>query len=164
MTLSRDRSPPRIREAARHESDLLSDLAFRSKAHWGYSDEFMAACRDELTVDAARAENDDYRCFVATEGGFILGFYLLVPCAGRGAELEALFVEPAHIGKGVGRALIAHALRQARMLGADKLLIQGDPNATGFYLAAGARHMGERESVSIPGRFLPLFEIALPAE
>jgi len=31
----------------RHE---LSRLAFRSKAHWGYSPEFMAACRDELGV------------------------------------------------------------------------------------------------------------------
>jgi len=33
---------------------LLSNLAFRSKAHWGYSDEFMAACRDELTYSSEK--------------------------------------------------------------------------------------------------------------
>ena len=35
------------------EADRLSDLAFRSKAHWGYSPEFMEACREELRVAVA---------------------------------------------------------------------------------------------------------------
>ena len=40
-------------------------------------------------------------------------------------------------------------------------MIQGDPNAEGFYLRCGAVRIGERESASIPRRMLPLFEIRL---
>jgi len=39
-----------IRDAVPDEAVLLSDLAMRSKAYWGYSIEFMEACRQELTV------------------------------------------------------------------------------------------------------------------
>jgi GNAT superfamily N-acetyltransferase len=72
--------------------------------------------------------------------------------------LDALFVEPAHIGTGIGRLLIQHALQTLADCGAVRLIIQGDANATEFYKAAGARQTGARESGSIPGRYLPLFE------
>jgi predicted N-acetyltransferase YhbS len=73
--------------------------------------------------------------------------------------MDALFVDPDHIGTGVGRTLMNHALQLLSQCGAAHLLIQGDPNATRFYLAAGGRQVGTRESASIPGRFLPMFEI-----
>ena len=65
------------------------------------------------------------------------------------------------IGTGVGRALVQHAIAQAGSLGAARVIIQGDPNASDFYIAAGGRQIGSREAGSIEGRFLPLFEIAL---
>ena len=43
-----------IRLARLDEAEQLTQLALRSKASWGYSEEFMAACRDELTLTAAR--------------------------------------------------------------------------------------------------------------
>ena len=43
-------------------------------------------------------------------------------------------------------------------------MIQSDPNAEGFYLAAGAKNIGVRESASIPGNQLPLLEIVLGAK
>jgi hypothetical protein len=46
-------------------------------------------------------------------------------------------------------------------MGATKLIIQGDPNAERFYIAAGGVRTGTRESASIPGRFLPTFAIDL---
>ena len=51
----------------------------------------------------------------------------------------------------------AHAVK----LGAHTMTIQGDPHALEFYRAAGASVIGEMESGSIPGRFLPLLEIPL---
>ena len=56
---------------------------------------------------------------------------------------------------------IAYAIRRAREAGKRRIVIQGDPNAAGFYRAAGAVPDGERESDSIPGRYLPLFVIEL---
>ncbi len=152
---------PKIREALRQEAKLLSRLALRSKGHWGYSQDFLDACRSELTVDASRLGTDDYQCVVALDGESIIGFYILERLSAGAYELQALFVEPEHIGSGVGRSLIQHAVRRLSEHGAERLTIQGDPHATEFYVAAGARQVGTRESGSIPGRELPLFEIEI---
>ena len=152
-----------IREAEAGEAGWLSALALRSKAHWGYSRDFLEACRDELSVDESRLGAEDYRCFVAVENGSIAGFYTAENISQGAWELDALFVEPACIGTGIGRSLIQHALHLLSECGAERLVIQGDPNAMDFYRAAGARQVGSRESGSIPGRFLPLFEIDICA-
>jgi predicted N-acetyltransferase YhbS len=152
-----------IREASAGEADLLSALALRSKSHWGYSRDFLEACRDELSVDESRLGSEDYRCFVAVENSSIAGFYTAEYVSQGVWELDALFVEPACIGTGIGRSLIQHALHLLSECDAVRLVIQGDPNATDFYRAAGARQVGSRESGSIPGRFLPLFEIDIGA-
>lgn len=149
----------RIRKAFPEEAGLLSRLAMRSKAHWGYSQDFLDACRSELTVDASRVGTDDYQCFVALDGDLVMGFYTLESVSAGSCELDALFVEPDYIGDGVGSLLIQHAVRRLSERGVKRLIIQGDPHATEFYLAAGARQVGARESESIPGRNLPLFEI-----
>ena len=147
--------PARVEDAAD-----LSELAFRSKAYWGYPAEFMQACREELNVDAETIEAEDCFYEVAIKAGRIAGFYALEG-RGRSIELDALFVEPQDIGKGIGRRLIERARARAAALGAEILTIQGDPNAIDFYHAAGALLIGERESGSIPGRMLPLLEIDL---
>jgi predicted N-acetyltransferase YhbS len=148
-----------IREACPGEAGALSALALRSKAHWGYARDFLEACRNELAVDGSRIGCADYRCFVAVQDEAIVGFYTLESMSAGVWELDALFVEPAHIGTGIGRSLVQHALHILSQRGATRLVIQGDPNATEFYTAIGARQVGTRESGSIPGRLLPLFEI-----
>lgn len=146
-----------IRPARADEADLLTELAIRSKAHWGYSEDFMRACSDELTVRPGK----DRQYFCIESDGKTLGFCGLERLDDSCIELGALFVEPDAMGRGVGKSLVEHATDTARQLGAQTLLIQGDPNATAFYLAAGARRVGNSPSGSIPGRRLPLFEIDL---
>ena len=152
---------PTVRAAAQRDAVKISSLAIRSKAHWGYSDEFMKACREELTVAESQIESAEYEFFVCESEGKIVGFYALQLLGNNDAELEALFVEPEMIGRGFGRALIEHAKRRAIDLGIRQILIQGDPNAEAFYEAAGAVRHGRRESGSIPGRFLPVFRIEI---
>src|SRR5690606_19543394 len=91
----------------------------------------------------------------------VVGFYALQPMSSSEVELAYLFVEPTEMRKGYGMALMCDAIDRARRLGHQTLIIQGDPHATGFYLAAGARPVGVRESDSVPGRMLPLFEVRL---
>ncbi len=150
-----------IRPAREREALVLGELAFRSKAYWGYSPEFMEACREELEVAQGDIAEPDSVFRLAECEGAIAGYYALVRLAAHDYELDALFVEPEWIGRGIGRALIEHAKVSARDLGAGSLLIQGDPNAASFYRAAGAVQVGERESDSIPGRMLPEFRIPL---
>ena len=153
--------PPTIRPAVPDEAACLSDLAMRSKAHWGYSPEFMESCRSELTVDRKHILSDQFDYVVAVEKETVVGFYAIEAVSSTDFELEALFVEPVRIRCGIGRLLVQHAVRNVAGKGGETLLIQGDPNATKFYSAAGARHIGSRESESIPGRFLPLFQIRI---
>jgi GNAT superfamily N-acetyltransferase len=98
--------------------------------------------------------------FVAEVDEAMTGFYALSVLDSERAELEFLFVEPAALRRGCGRALLAHARAQARQLGCSAIAIQGDPHAAGFYAAIGARLVGNRESDSIPGRMLPLYELS----
>jgi len=150
-----------IREATPGEAECLSSLALRSKGHWGYSREFLELCRDELTIRANQIKDEQFDVVVAERNGEIAGFYALVRESARTFELHALFVEPKHIGSGIGRDLIRHALHLVATKSGTRLTIQGDPNADRFYRAAGARQIGSRESGSVPGRFLPLFEIRI---
>lgn len=151
--------PLSIRQANPDEASFLSELAFRSKAHWGYSQSFLDSCRAELAVDPDQIGSADYQCFVAANGNMVIGFYTVKNMSDVVCELEALFVEPKYIGTGVGRSLIQHAISLVSESSAERLIIQGDPNATDFYLAAGAHQIGTRESGSISGRFLPVFQV-----
>ena len=57
------------------EAAVLSALALRSKASWGYDAMFMAACVDELTILAERIQKNP--TYVLEEKGRVLGFYML---------------------------------------------------------------------------------------
>ena len=148
-----------IRQALPSEVEYLSELAFRSKSYWGYSAEFMQACLEELTVDEHYIENNP--TFVIEDARNIIGFHSLEHISTAEVELSFLFIDPAFIGKGYGRNLMAHAQEEARRLGYVKMIIQGDPNAERFYRSAGGLVVGTRKSVSIPNRELPIFCINL---
>ncbi len=147
----------RIRPARPAEAPALSALALRSKAHWGYDREFLAACERELTVAGDRLAAKP--TYVLEDRGRVVAFHGLDLESPDGAELAYLFVEPAAIGRGHGGRLLRHARAIARVHGLPKILIVGDPHADGFYRAAGAVGVGSRESASVPGRHLPLYEL-----
>jgi SAM-dependent methyltransferase/GNAT superfamily N-acetyltransferase len=142
-----------IRPARVEECDALTALAMRSKAHWGYDDAFMAACRNELTI---RPEHVDRVDVAEDDDGRVVGMVRLEP-----DTLEDLFVEPDAIGTGVGRALVRHVVRRAATEGMRTLSIDADPNARPFYEAMGAVLVGESPSASIPGRMLPRLELSV---
>lgn len=153
-----------IRPARVDEACLLSELALRSKGHWGYSPEFLQACLAELSYGEEQLLSERMRFFVLEGARRIVGFYALVRHSRMEYELEALFVEPAFIGKGFGRLLVEHAKSVASTMGGTKLIIQGDPNAERFYIAMGGVLTGSKESGSIPGRFLPTFSVDLTGD
>ena len=149
----------RIRRARGEEAAVLSALARRSKAHWGYDEAFMRACVAELAVSVDQLRGGCVWLFETDERP--LGFYSIEQQSDDEAELVHLFVEPEAIGSGVGRRLLGHACRQALALGCRVLHIESDPNAEAFYRAQGGVRIGQAPSASIAGRELPVLEIAL---
>jgi GNAT superfamily N-acetyltransferase len=150
-----------LRDATVADLGALGALAHASKAHWGYDDAFMRACRDELTVHPVDLERAVVRVAAAEVDRTILGFHGVVPLEGDRVELAWCFVAPPAMGRGVGRALLVDATSIAALAGASVLRIEADPNAEAFYVRHGARRVGDVPSASVPGRALPLLELAI---
>jgi GNAT superfamily N-acetyltransferase len=153
-----------VRRALPDEAVEISELAIRSKSHWGYTDEEMAVFTAELTVTPeAVCATETY---VIGEPS-IAGFYSLERTQGGALGLGHMFVRPDCLRAGYGRTLLAHALERVAALGFDKLEALGfdkleiisDPHAEGFYMAMGARRVGNIES-SIAGRNLAVLELS----
>jgi GNAT superfamily N-acetyltransferase len=148
----------RIRPARPEEAGTLSELCFRSKAHWGYDDAFMRAARPELTLTP-----DDIAAshvFVAERASVLCGFYRIKQ-QGKIAWLEDLFLDPPAMGLGLGRRLWQHAVGLATHLGCTAVEFESDPFAESFYVKMGAHRVGQRESTVVPGRLLPLMRYDL---
>lgn len=162
----------RIRRARADEAadlaPLLTELARRSKAHWGYDADLLRRWADDLSI---RPDDIDRDAVLVVETGDepcrIVGFARVaegVRHAGGDAapaQLKDLWVEPTEMGSGIGRALFAAACEVARTLPAPGVLIVADPNAEGFYLRMGARRIGEEASDVVNGRRLPILLLDL---
>ncbi|HEX8888415.1 MAG TPA: GNAT family N-acetyltransferase [Pyrinomonadaceae bacterium] len=147
-----------IRPASTDEAELLSDLALRSKAHWGYSQEFLEVCRRELTLTPDYISTSPV--FVLEEEKRVVGFYGL---RARGDEVELLylFIEPSAMNHGYGRQLWNHAVETAVRLGFQRISIESDPYAEAFYQAMGALTIKFVSSSVKAERKLPILEFPL---
>jgi len=162
----------RLRSPRRDEAATLIDLCLRSKAVWGYDEEFMQACRRDLTVDEGFMQ--------ACRGDLTLTASLIRPSYVRVAEirerlvgvaqvnvkeelaeLDKLFIEPTRLRSGAGKALFEWAVTIARDAGAVTMVIDADPNAAGFYRRMGAVDDGMAPSGTIPGGFVPRLKLWL---
>ena len=142
----------RLRAALQNELPSLSGLCLRSKAHWGYDEAFLAACRAELTIHPDELQTTSVQ--VAERDAAVVGL-AQVKVDGADADLLKLFIEPALMKAGIGRLLFEWATVTARELGAVRMMIEADPGAAPFYERMGAQHAGFTSSQSIPGRMLP---------
>ncbi|EPY05674.1 hypothetical protein PAALTS15_19138 [Paenibacillus alvei TS-15] len=148
-----------IRQAAVQDVRILSELAYASKAYWGYDEAFMEACREDLTITEAHLTAAQF--FVVEENRQIQGFIALeqdLSQRDRGLVTN-LFIHPKAIGHGYGQALWNRMIDAARDLGICTVLVHSDPHAEPFYVRMGARRIGEIASTVFPDRHLPVLEI-----
>ena len=143
-----------IARARPADAPALTHIAHTSKRHWGYPERWIELWRDALTITPEYISAEPV--FAARVNGEPCGFYGLLHKPDE-LWLEHLWVLPAHMGRGIGGALVAHAKETAFAQGASLLKIESDPNAEDFYLRRGAERIGQRIS-EIEGhqRVLPL--------
>ena len=132
-------------------------MTLASKAHWGYDQDFMDLARPSLTVTPEYLAAND--CWVAEIDGATVGWFSLVPIS-NGLLLDNFFLLPAHIGSGVGRLMWDEALRVAEAAGVERMTLEADPNAAGFYERMGAQLTGSATALDT-GRQLPVYEVRL---
>ncbi len=151
--------PTGIRPAQAADLPALAALALRSKAHWGYDAAFMEACREELALTEGDLAGSDVAVIDGLEGQPVAMAQVVME--GDRASLHKLFIDPGHMGRGLGRAMMIWATETARAKGAKEMEIESDPDAAPFYARLGAIPAGTAPSGSIPGRVLPRFLLPL---
>ncbi|MBC7103884.1 MAG: GNAT family N-acetyltransferase, partial [Parvibaculum sp.] len=104
---ARKHQPLLIRPVLPDECETLSELAQASKAHWGYDEEFMKNCCEELRVTPEKIAR--FRMRVAQAGREIAGFSAASYHDGA-ADVEEFFVAPRYIGTGIGHRLMQDML------------------------------------------------------
>jgi GNAT superfamily N-acetyltransferase len=161
-----DHRPPRtlgirIRKARPADSDELTRIAHAAKRFWKYPERMIRLWKSELTITPRFVA--DHPVYCAIQRARVVGFYAL---SGMRAtrDLEHMWVDPKHIGSGVGRLLFSHLLGHLRRERVSRLVIASDPNAESFYRRLGARRVGTVPSRPA-GRYLPLLVVRLrPSE
>ena len=119
---------PTIANARPEDATSLSALAFRSKAYWDYDAQFMEACREELSVPAEAFADETIRMALLDEQ--MAGFHRLIIHSDT-ADLEALFVDPRFIGKGIGGALWRDVLENVENAGVARLYMRNGDDFSG---------------------------------
>lgn len=146
-----------IQRAGSADARRLTELARAAKAHWGYPPAWLAAWEADLTLTPAYVTA--HRVFAAREADSLIGVCALEDRESHWA-LEHVWVDPAHLRRGVGAALVRSALVEARAIRPAVVVVLADPHAAGFYARLGAHRVGAT-SAPMPGapeRELPRFE------
>src|SRR3954468_12574466 len=93
--------------ARAEDAATLTEIAHAAKRHWGYPETWIVAWRDILTMKPEfLAANIAYS---GLEDGTVVGFYVLTKEA-DGLHFDHLWVLPAAMRRGIGRALFVHAI------------------------------------------------------
>jgi GNAT superfamily N-acetyltransferase len=133
----------RIRKALTEDAATLTTIAHDAKRHWGYPEHWIKHWQDDLTISPDFVAAN--QVYVAEHDNELLGFYALIIRSEK-AELDHLWVAPAHLGTGVGKELFLHAMQTAARRNIPEVGISSDPNAEGFYRKMGAHRIGETVS------------------
>lgn len=147
-----------IRKAKPQEAKVLTNLTLTSKAHWGYTLEQVAEWKEELTISRNYIVINEV--FVLENKNLILGFYAYLKKTSKTVDLDFLFVDPLHIGKGFGKLLITHFIEEMKRQNFEVVTVNSDPNAEKFYRHFEFETISQKPS-SIKNRFLPVMRMNL---
>ena len=151
-----------IRSAKQNEAIILTGISFASKGYWGYPEEYFVIWKHELTISPGYIEKNTV--YIYEIGNSVVGYYSIVELPedidvsgiklARGFWLEHMFIEPRHIGKGIGSTMFRHLQDRCKEMGTGELGILSDPNSRGFYEKMGCRYVRDFPS-TIKNRTTP---------
>jgi len=85
----------KIRNALLSEANELSELALHSKATWNYSEAFILACKEDLTITDEYIKNNFV--YVLENDNTKIGFFSFLH---NDNALDFLYIHPRYKGKG----------------------------------------------------------------
>ncbi len=142
----------KIIEAIIEDIPMLNKISIASKKHWGYPDDWITHWREALTIHPSNF--NESTILKAVLDNEIIGFCAVCETP-ENYEVLHLWLDPAYIGKGYGKALLTKVLAQVVVLSKD-IIVEADPYAEPFYTKMGFVTFGQVAGTYPPGRVLPL--------
>jgi len=124
-----------IRAATAADHAEISDIFRQASLSNAGDRENLLAHPELLDFDAAWLRNGRTR--VAVADGRLVGFATTRRTDHGAVELDDLFVEPAWMRRGIGRALVADAVAALQAEGAERLEVSANSHALTFYESVG---------------------------
>ena len=147
----------RIREAEQRDARAIAEVHVRSwqAAYRGQlTDDYLDGLSVEERLEQHRRSLEqpraEWRTWVADDDGRVAGFAVTGPSEDADAEpstaeLYAIYLEPDHVGTGLGRGLLEHAIADLRERGFAVVtlwVLETNERARRFYEVAGWRADG----------------------
>jgi GNAT superfamily N-acetyltransferase len=144
--------PPRIREAEPKDARDIAEIhvqSWRAAYRGQLTDDFLDGLNVEDRLEMHRLALEDppaeYRMWLAEEDGRAIGFAVTgrsedADADERTAEVFAIYLDPDHVGTGLGRSLFSHAVDDLRGRGfrsATLWVLETNAAARRFYEVAG---------------------------
>lgn len=140
------------RSAVAGASEILTDIAVRSEAYWGYDSEFMDRFKKLYRVTEEIISK--HPTYVLEENERIIGFYSIKKGL-QEASLEYFYIEPNCIGQGYGKILWNHLTDQCKKMNIWQVELVTSPQAKAFYVKMGAVQIDEVSSMVMKNRKIP---------
>jgi GNAT superfamily N-acetyltransferase len=126
--------------------------AIRDVASTHYTSQHIEAWAGRLSPASYGDPIENKIVFVATETGQICGFSQLDP---RNSVVEAVYVLPSHLRRGLGSRLLSAVESAAKASGLTQLTLDASLNSVSFYERAGYKRVRSVDHELNPGVLIP---------
>ena len=137
----------KISNTSQADQAALNDILLKSKAHWGYSHDFLSKYMSNYGISESTYKN-----------ALLTGDYIVSQNKENQVELDHFFIDPAHIRKGLGLRMRHDLLENLSTCKVSHFIIWSDPNSLGFYEKLGCVIKSYRDSPLAKNRRLPVLE------
>ena len=148
-----------IHPALESDLGLINSLVRRSKAYWGYSEEYMDKCMEIIAIRPKHLQQNIVK--TCHKDQQIVGIYSFSLKDDKSLMLDYLFIEPDFIYQNIGSYLFKAAVETAKSIGKTEFILHSDPYAEGFYIKMGCHRIGDHPSTITPGLILPIMKYEL---
>jgi putative acetyltransferase len=120
--------------------------AFRTLSEEWIAPNFGIEAEDRLTLDDPQGHilEPGGQIFMVVDGEKPIGCCALIPLRPGVFEVAKMSITQSYRGNGIGRKVLAHAIEQAKLLGADSLYLESSAklaDAIHLYESLGFRHL-----------------------